>query len=81
MRDVTKTKPSHYRPTNKAPVVAAPQVPVTPEGTRLAADVRASGHSPEAQARYIREIIEYEATHGTCTQTFLRKIRKQLRPG
>ncbi len=81
MRDVTKTKASHYKPTNKAIVVAAPQVPVTAEGTRLAADVRASGHTADAQARFIREIIEYEGSHGTCTQTFQRKIRKLLRPG
>src|SRR5215472_19244855 len=41
-RDVTKTKPSHYRPTNKAEVVARPQWPTTLEGGRLAAEVRDS---------------------------------------
>jgi hypothetical protein len=27
-----------------------------------------------------REIIEHESTHGICTQTFLKKARKQIRP-
>jgi hypothetical protein len=80
MRDVTKTKASHHRPTNKVAVVAAPQVPVTAEGGKLAEEVRSSQHSSDAQARLIREIIEYEGSHGSCTQTFQRKIRKQLRP-
>jgi len=79
MRDVTKTKPSHHRPTNKVVVAAAPQVPVTFEGGKLAEEVRVSGHTPDAKARLIREIIEYEGSHGSCTQTFQRKIRKQLR--
>jgi hypothetical protein len=80
MRDVTKTKASHYLPTNKtAKAAAGPQVPVTPAGDKLASEVRASSHSPDAQARLIREIVEHEGSHGTCTQTFQRKIRKQLR--
>ena len=28
----------------------------------------------------IREIIEYEGSHGRCTQTFIKKVRKQTRP-
>ena len=81
MRDVTKTKASHHRPTNKAAAAPAkPQAPQTFEGTKLATEVEASGHTPEVKARLIREIIEYESTHGSCTQTFLRKTRKQLRP-
>jgi len=28
----------------------------------------------------VREILEYEASHGKCTQTFSRKVRRQLRP-
>ena len=27
-----------------------------------------------------REIIDHETTHGTCTQTFMKKVRKQIRP-
>jgi hypothetical protein len=80
MRDVTKTKASHHRPTNKAATPAKPQAPQTFEGGKLAAEVQGSGHSPEVKARLIREIIEYEGSHGSCTQTFQRKIRKQLRP-
>lgn len=80
MRDVTKTKPSHHRPTNKVEAVAKPQWPVTFEGIRLATEVRDSDGADEAKARLIREIIEYEGSHGSCTQTFQKKIRKQVRP-
>jgi hypothetical protein len=61
-------------------VQAKPQAPVTFEGSKLAGEVQSSGHSAEVKARLIREIIEYEGSHGSCTQTFQRKIRKQLRP-
>jgi len=60
--------------------VAKPQTPQTFEGGKLGAEVESSGHTADVKARLIREIIEYEASHGSCTQTFLRKIRKQLRP-
>jgi len=36
--------------------------------------------SNESKARPIREIIEHEGSHGDCTQTFIKKIRKQIRP-
>jgi hypothetical protein len=36
--------------------------------------------SSDTKARLTREIIDHEATHGKCTQTFLKKVRKQLRP-
>ena len=79
-RDVTKTKPSHHRPTKEA--AAAKQTwPATFEGGQLAKEVQASTSCNEAtKARLIREIIDYESTHGSCTQTFTRKIRKQVRP-
>jgi hypothetical protein len=81
MRDVTKTKASHHRPTNKAAAEAKPQWPVTFEGVRLATEVRDSALGPpEVKARLIREIIEYEETHGSCTKTFQKKIQKQVRP-
>jgi hypothetical protein len=81
VRDVTKTKPSHYqRATEKA---AAPQKatwPSTHDGTTLANEVKASASlSEETKGRIIREIIEYEGSHGKCTQTFTKKVRKQLR--
>jgi hypothetical protein len=28
----------------------------------------------------IREIIDHEASHGVCTQTFIKKMRKQVEP-
>lgn len=81
LRDVTKTKASHYRQPVKAAVAEKPQWPSTFEGGQLAKDVQASTSvSIETKAKLTREIIEYEATHGKCTQTFIKKIRKQVRP-
>jgi hypothetical protein len=81
--DVTKTKPSHHLPTNRAgvPIAAKPQWPVTVDGGILATEVRDSKTcTAESRARLIREVIEHEATHGLCTQTFIKKVRKQIRP-
>ena len=79
--DVTKTKPSHHRQSNKVEVVAKPQWPATTEGSALAKEVQDSAVcTSEVKARLIREVIEHEATHGLCTQTFLKKVRKQIRP-
>lgn len=78
--DVTKTKPSHY---HRAPVAAptGPRAPVTPEGAQLALEVNASAVlAPDAKARLIAEIVNHESTHGRCTKTFLKKVRKQTRP-
>lgn len=80
-RDVTKTKPSHHRPSQKAAPAAKQTWPSTFEGGRLAKEVQASASCSDAtKARLIREIIEYEASHGSCTQTFSKKVRKQIRP-
>lgn len=79
-RDVTKTKPSHYAAAAKAAAPAKSTWPSTFEGTSLANEVKASGLGEDAKARLIREIIEYEGSHGKCTQTFTKKIRKQVRP-
>lgn len=82
MRDVTKTKPSHHRATNVAAKVERQTQPTTSEGVRLAREVDACGSlSVETKARLTREIIEYEGSHGKCTQTFTKKIQRQLRPG
>lgn len=79
--DVTKTKESHHRPTNRAPVAEKRDWPVTFEGGQLATEVKESAVCKEAdKPRLIREIIDHETSHGTCTQTFLKKIRKQIRP-
>lgn len=79
LRDVTKTKPSHHRTApSKTPEVAAG--PSTYEGTTLAAEVRAcTSATAELKDRLIREITEYEGSHGRCTQTFSKKIRRQIR--
>lgn len=77
--DVTKTKPSHYR---AAPTVATgPKVPVTAQGVLLANEVSATLLSAEAKTKLIVEIVNHESTHGACTKTFLKKMRKQLRGG
>jgi hypothetical protein len=81
LRDVTKTKPSHHRQSNKAAVVEKPNWPSTFEGGQLANEVRDSPIiSNETKAKLTREIMDHEASHGSCTQTFLKKIRKQVRP-
>ncbi|MGO9834508.1 MAG: molecular chaperone DnaJ [Polyangiaceae bacterium] len=81
--DVTKTKPSHHRPTNRigVEVAAKAQWPVTFEGGQLATEVQGSSMcTTEAKAKLIREIIDHEGSHGQCTQTFIKKVRKQVRP-
>ena len=80
MRDVTKTKPSHHRRANQASVPVKATWPSTPLGAQLATQVRDSGASEQLKARLTTEIMEYEVSHGNCTQTFLKKIKKQLRP-
>jgi hypothetical protein len=78
-RDVTKTKASHHR-SNVAPGAPAKATwPGTHDGTVLGNEVKASGLAEDVKARLIREIIEYEGSHGKCTQTFIKKVRKQLR--
>lgn len=80
-RDVTKTKPSHHRATNVA--AAKPEKAIWPstfEGVRLADEVKASALPAEAKLRLTREIIDYEGSHGKCTDTFSKKVRRQLRP-
>jgi hypothetical protein len=79
-RDVTKTKPSHHLPANKAGAAVKATWPSTAEGGVLANEVKGSGLSDDVKARLVREIIEYETSHGKCTQTFSKKIRKQVRP-
>jgi hypothetical protein len=78
--DVTKTKPSHHQRSNKNEPVVKPTWPTTFEGGNLANEVRDSSSSNETKARLIREIMDYEGTHPQVTQTFTKKIRKQLRP-
>ncbi len=77
--DVTKTKPSHHRPA--APAPAGPKGPATAEGAQLAAEVSASALSADAKARLLAEIVNHESTHGRCTKTFVKKVRKQVRQG
>jgi hypothetical protein len=81
IRDVTKTKPSHHKGQNKAEPAKKQTWPSTFEGGQLANEVQASAScTTDTKARLIREIIEYEGSHGRCTQTFIKKVRKQVRP-
>jgi hypothetical protein len=76
--DVTKTKPSHHAPA--ATPQSGPKVPTTPEGMLLAREVNAStALAADAKARLLAEIVNHETTHGRCTKTFLKKVRKQAR--
>lgn len=77
--DVTKTKPSHYRAEAATP--QGPMGPMTSEGAQLALEVKASTVLAEdAKTRLLAEIVNHESTHGRCTKTFIKKIRKQTRP-
>ncbi|HVJ17435.1 MAG TPA: molecular chaperone DnaJ [Polyangiaceae bacterium] len=78
-RDVTKTKSSHHNPAAKV-VTPKADAPTTFEGMKLADEIKASGLSDDAKAKLIREIMEYEGSHGRCTETFIKKMRKQFRP-
>lgn len=81
LRDVTKTKPSHFRGKNTVEEAKKQTWPSTFEGGQLATEVRDSTIcTDDTKARLIREIIEYEGSHGRCTQTFIKKVRKQVRP-
>lgn len=79
--DVTKTKPSHHKPpvTKAAAAAAGPRMPTSPSGMLLTNEINASLSSPEVKARLIRETVEHEDTHGQVTQTFTKKVRKQLK--
>jgi hypothetical protein len=58
-----------------------PTWPTTFEGGQLAGEVRDSKTvGQDVNDRLIREIMEHESEHGKCTQTFLKKVRKQIRP-
>jgi hypothetical protein len=77
--DVTKTKPSHHRVA--VPETTGPKGPVTAEGRLLAAEVNASpALAADAKMRLVAEIVSHESTHGRCTKTFLKKVRKLARP-
>jgi hypothetical protein len=79
--DVTKTKQSHYGPTNRVAVVAKTRWPVTSEGGLLATEVKESTICTEVtKAKLIQDIIDHEGVHGLCTKTFIKKVRQQVRP-
>ncbi len=78
--DVTKTKPSHHRPA--VAISTGPKGPTTSEGVQLALEVSACVVLAEdAKARLLAEIMNHESTHGRCTRTFIKKVRKQTRLG
>ena len=87
-RDVTKTKPSHHEKpsgqggSNGLNKPTGPKAPTSLEGGNLAAEISASSLAADAKARLIAEVVNHETTHeGHCTQTFLKKLRKQVKAG
>jgi DnaJ-class molecular chaperone len=83
-RDVTKTKPSHYKPQGAAAAAAAAKEtgPTTGMGQLLAREIDAcTTIAADTKARLVREVVDHEATHGKVTETFVKKVRKQLRGG
>ena len=46
---------------------------------QLQSEIQTSRLPDDVKAKLIREIAEYEDSHGRCTDTFTKKIRKQLR--
>lgn len=75
--DVTKTKESHHRPTNRAGVVEKQTWPSTATGAALAKQIKESSLSDATKERLTRDIIEHESTHGEPTKTFIKKVRKE----
>src|SRR5690242_18850258 len=58
--DVTKTKPSHYKPVVPQPE-SGPRTPFTSEGAQLALEVNASTVlAADAKTRLIAEIVNHE---------------------
>jgi RecJ-like exonuclease len=79
IRNPTKTSGRRYAQTNK-PVAEKQTWPSTSEGKQLATEVRDCPTCPEeTKTRLIQQIIEYEGSHGRCTKTFTKKLRRQLR--
>ena len=75
---MTKTKPSHHRAA--VGTTTGPKGPTTSEGVQLALEVSACTIlAADAKARLLLEIMNHESTHGRCTRTFIKKIRKQTR--
>ena len=73
--DVTKTKPSHYRPAPQA--LAGPKVPVTAEGAALAREVNeCTVIGADAKAPLVAEITNHESTHGRCTTSGYNRQRR-----
>ena len=63
-------------------ISTGPKGPTTSEGVQLALEVSSSPVLAEdAKTRLLAEIMNHESTHGRCTRTFIKKIRKQTRLG
>jgi hypothetical protein len=76
--DVTKTKPSHHHPASGGKA-AKKTWPETPEGVRLAEEVKATSLADDVKLRLTQSIIDYENKKGGMTKTFSRLLRKQVR--
>jgi len=76
-RDVTKTKPSHHREAVVAGAKAE-KWPTSFEGIQLAKAIRDGALAADAKTKLIIEIVDHESTHGRCTKTFIKKVKKQM---
>lgn len=75
--DVTKTKPSHHLPSNRLGTQVKETRASTPTGMLLTQEVEKSTKlDATTKARLVQEIFEHEASHGTITKTFIKKLRK-----
>lgn len=78
VRDVTKTKNT----TRRSNVVVKPQRPTKPTtvaGELLGELVSKAAVSTDTKAKLISSIIDFELTKGSITETFKKKLMKQIR--
>jgi hypothetical protein len=76
VRDVTKTK---TRKPNKVVRPERPKAPTTVGGEALATLVQNAVLSAETKAKLVNSIIDFEIEKGSITETFRKKLMKQIR--
>jgi hypothetical protein len=73
-KDVTKTK---VRGSNSATKPPRPTHPTSALGLKLEGMVQKQQMSTDKRSRIINQIIDFEETKGSVTQTFFTKVRKE----
>jgi hypothetical protein len=77
MKDVTKTKPQRTNGLNGRPV--RPTHALSLEGIELEKIITGATISSQKKAELLKSIIDFEVERGRLTETFSKKVRKQLR--